>query len=130
MSGKKFKITAVISWLAFAALLVAVYIYNPADKKETFCWINRTTGLHCPGCGATRAVYYLMRFNFKKAFYYHAYGAVIAPFVLYVGVALTVNLFAGKKILFLPKFNWAYYYVPLALLMVFTVLRNFTAVIY
>ena len=40
------------------------------------CGFQRVTGFPCPGCGGTRAFYYLFRGEFFKSFLYH-------PAVLY-----------------------------------------------
>lgn len=35
------------------------------------CPIERLTGIPCPGCMMTTALYYLVQFDFKRAFYYN-----------------------------------------------------------
>ena len=46
-----------------------------------FCVINKVTGLHCPGCGATRAVSALMRFDIRAAFGFNPLFMVLLPFI-------------------------------------------------
>ena len=64
------------AWLAvrlFGSELISLF---PA------CWVRESTGLFCPGCGATRAVLALSRFHFLACFCYHpfvAYAAVVYP---------------------------------------------------
>jgi len=79
------------------ALLVAVillcgvaafwlYQRGPAlDGMTAGCVFQKTTGLHCPGCGMTRATYALMHGDVGAAFRFNPVGLVLFP----VALALT-----------------------------------------
>lgn len=67
----------IISILLIIFILLLLGIYK--------CPIKLIFGISCPLCGMTRAFFYAMQFNFKKAFYYH----MLWPFVL-VGIILHV----------------------------------------
>lgn len=77
--------------LALIALipLVAVFFYLRTDaaidrliKGGMFCSFKRVTGLNCPGCGGTRAAFYLARFKFLESFKMNA--SVLVSAFLYM----------------------------------------------
>ena len=47
------------------------------------CFFHRITGLYCPGCGITRAIFALMEFNIKQAFRYNLLLFTVIPFLMY-----------------------------------------------
>ena len=53
--------------ITLAVLLYAVILYiSPIS-----CIFNEIFGIPCPGCGMTRALLSVLRFDFNKAFSYH-----------------------------------------------------------
>jgi len=68
---------------------VAVHL---ADKNETVkkktiklfppCPFHTLTGLYCPGCGATRAAYFLLIGNWQMSLRYHPLLLPILPFLI------------------------------------------------
>ena len=54
----------------------------------TPCLISGTTGYPCPGCGLTRAFYYLLSGNFKESLRYHALLIPVLLYLLYSGLSL------------------------------------------
>jgi hypothetical protein len=120
-------------WLAPAAVLACMaatagytLISEPAradaDAIPT-CLVKYTTGFDCPGCGGTRALWYLLHANLPAAARHHAVAVFAAPFLLWLYVA-----WAGQKV-----FGWRLPTFRLSPLMlglflggwgVFSVLRN------
>ncbi len=47
------------------------------------CPIKFITGISCPGCGMTRAIFSLLRFNIRDAFHYHPLF-FLTPILLYL----------------------------------------------
>ena len=116
--------------LLLAALVLGggalVFFFNPATHGfYPRCTFHQLTGLNCPGCGMTRAVYALVHGNFPAALRDNA----LLVFAL-VGLALR-GLWvvwrkgtAGAAGEFFPaKFLWPL----LVMALVFTVLRNLPA---
>ena len=71
--------------LAGAFVLGAALIYRFSPAEHTFyprCLFHALTGLQCPGCGATRALYQLLHLHFRDALHYNALFTVLAPFAL------------------------------------------------
>jgi hypothetical protein len=93
-------------WAAPAALLVCMagavgytLASNPtvagAGDAPT-CLLKYTTGFVCPGCGGTRAAWYLLHADVPAAARHHAIFVFAVPFLLYMYVA-----WAGKRL-----FGW------------------------
>ncbi len=67
---------------------------NPAasDASSTpTCLVKLTTGFDCPGCGGTRAFWYLMHGNVAAAARYHVIATFAAPFLVYAYIAWVAN---------------------------------------
>ncbi len=133
MNNKKLTVIRALTALGLCALIcliTAILLLNPTENTLLPCALNKTFGIHCATCGATRAVYYFFTFQFKKAFYYHAYFVTLSPLLAYIITGFCVNVFAGKKVVPFPKPRWYYLVAFFAGLLCFGVLRNFTMVIY
>jgi hypothetical protein len=93
-------------WAAPTALLVCMAgavayteVTNPtvADAGAApSCLLKYTTGFVCPGCGGTRAAWYLLHGDLPAAARHHALFVFAVPFLLYMYVA-----WAGKRM-----FGW------------------------
>ncbi|GIF02851.1 DUF2752 domain-containing protein [Actinoplanes siamensis] len=57
------------------------------------CLLKYTTGFVCPGCGGTRAAWYLLHGNLPAAARHHAIFVFAVPFLLYLYVA-----WAGRRL--------------------------------
>lgn len=68
---------------------------SAADAAPT-CLLKLTTGFDCPGCGGTRAFWYLLHGNLPAAARHHVLFVFALPFLLYIYVA-----WAGRRV-----FNW------------------------
>jgi hypothetical protein len=60
------------------------------------CLLKYTTGFICPGCGGTRAAWYLLHGDVPAAARHHALFVFAVPFLLYMYVA-----WAGRRV-----FGW------------------------
>ena len=129
---KLIRLTIIGFYLACLLFFIYVMVKNPLENDiyHIFGHVVEMKNFHCPSCGATRAVYCLATFQFGKAFYYHAFLTVTAPILAYIFLTLTVNLFAGKKIIPYPKNYAVYLYVYLGLYLAFAVFRNLVDFIY
>ncbi|GAA2862384.1 hypothetical protein Acy02nite_53780 [Actinoplanes cyaneus] len=93
-------------WLAPLAVLACMggavgytLVTDPADAAAgdaPTCLLKYTTGFVCPGCGGTRAAWYLLHGNLPAAARHHAIFVFAVPFLLYMYVA-----WAGNKL-----FRW------------------------
>ena len=125
--------SATLKWFAGLAvggtLLGAgavLYLFNPSRYGfYPVCEFHQLTGLNCPGCGGTRAVYQLLHGHVSRALQDNALVVLSLA-----GLTGRATWFGAKKFLrrpvgsFLPpEFLWPL----LVVAMVFTVLRNLPA---
>ncbi|BCJ34881.1 hypothetical protein Athai_23840 [Actinocatenispora thailandica] len=93
------------TWLAplsvlacFGMAVVYVEHFNPttgAAGPTGGCAFKALTGLDCPGCGGTRAFWYLLHGNLPEAARNHVLAVFAAPFVAYAYVAWALRRVFG-----------------------------------
>ena len=93
-----------------------------ADSVPT-CLLKYTTGFVCPGCGCTRAAWYLLHGDLPAAARHHALFVFAVPFLLYLYVAWAGRRLFGWR---LPELQLSPAVIGgfLAVWAVFSVLRN------
>ncbi|GGK27647.1 membrane protein [Pilimelia terevasa] len=115
---------AVLSCLAAAAgyVLAADPTDGRADAVPS-CLLKYTTGLDCPGCGGTRAFFYLLHGQLGPAARHHLLFVLAAPLLVYVYAAWALRLTTGRQ---LPRVRFAPWGVSvlLGVALVFSVARN------
>ncbi|MFF0376930.1 DUF2752 domain-containing protein [Actinoplanes missouriensis] len=90
-------------WLAPVALLACMgaaagytLVSDPISSEagaEPTCILKYLTGFVCPGCGGTRAAWYLLHGDLPAAARHHAMFVFAVPFLLYLYVA-----WAGRRL--------------------------------
>jgi hypothetical protein len=100
-----------------------VYFFNPsAHGFYPVCQFHRLTGLNCPGCGATRALYALLHGDFSTAARDNVLLVVAIPSAAARGAWFALNHLRGRPN---GKFIPTSLLIPLLVVMgVFGVLRN------
>lgn len=68
-----------------------------ADAIPT-CLVKLTTGFDCPGCGGTRAAWYLMHGDLPAAARHHLLFVFSVPFVVYLYLAWAGKVAFGWKL--------------------------------
>ncbi|HEX6499502.1 MAG TPA: DUF2752 domain-containing protein [Micromonosporaceae bacterium] len=110
----------------FASGAVYTLVSDPTDadaSSVTTCLVKLTTGFDCPGCGGTRAFWYLLHGDLPAAARHHALVTFAAPFLLYMYVAWAGNRLFGWRLPMLRP-SPTVISVFLAAWGVFTVVRN------
>lgn len=114
--------------LAIAAtllsLMVVVYLYPP--ETVSFlpkCVFHEYTGLHCPGCGGTRAVHRLMHGDFAAAIHMNALAVFLLPLIL---LRLAWQYVVSKRRDMPTQLKVPYYvdWIIAGLVVAFGILRN------
>ena len=88
------------------------------------CQLNYWTGLHCPGCGATRAMHSLLNGDVKQAAAYNVLALFTVPFL---GILLLRSLWSWMWELPIKSGGKNHSWIAISicvLLMLFAVLRN------
>ena len=119
------------TWTAPAAVAVCMggavaftLLDRPADGGPPTCLLKLSTGFDCPGCGGTRAFWYLLHGNVPAAARHHAMFVFALPFLLYMYVAWAVSTVSkGRR---LPPLTVSPKALSIFLLswLAFSVLRN------
>jgi hypothetical protein len=114
--------------LSGAALLagVTLFFFNPSTSRfYPVCHFHQLTGLNCPGCGMTRALYAMLHGDFLTALHDNALFVALLFAAVLRGGRFAFNQIRGRRNggFFPAKLLW-----PLLILMLlFTVLRNLPA---
>jgi hypothetical protein len=77
--------------------LVADPTDSTADAAPT-CLLKLTTGFDCPGCGGTRAFWYMLHGNLPAAARHHILFIFAVPFLLYMYVAWAGQRVFGRQL--------------------------------
>jgi hypothetical protein len=112
--------------LGAAAGLYFVAAVSPADSPlYPKCQLRQLTGLHCPGCGLTRALHSGLNGDLIQMVAFNPLAVVVFP-VLAVVLARLLWAWAWDRTSetpVLPRWTWLPWAVG-AVLVVFSVLRN------
>ncbi|MBY0514096.1 MAG: DUF2752 domain-containing protein [Gemmataceae bacterium] len=116
--------------LVFAVLGVAAGVYVLAavpptdDSFYPRCQLHSTTGLHCPGCGTTRALHALLNGRVEQALAFNPLAFVAVPIIGWSLVKSLRMSYLGRPV---RRPSARYRYLPwvlVSVLLLFAVLRN------
>ena len=121
-ANSSFRCAALILVPIALAIAAVVFFFNPTQNDfYPVCQFHRLTGLNCPGCGMTRALYALLHGNVLAALRDNALFVAGIIFLAARGAWFWWQRPAAE---FLPA-RWLWIFLLVAL--VFTVLRNLPA---
>jgi hypothetical protein len=113
-----------IAALGLPAAAAVVYTFPPGEAWfYPPCWWYTLTGLHCPGCGATRCVYALLHGDLVQALAYNSLLVAALPLLLVCAVQCMWSQWTGRR-LPLPRMPaWSIHAIMWTIL-AFGILRN------
>lgn len=126
-------VSPVNAWFAGSVLGLAglgtcamVYFFNPSTHAfYPVCQFHQLTGLNCPGCGATRALYALLHGEVSTALRDNALFLLTMTGVLLRGIWFATGKLRHRPVEEIFPKQWIWPFLVIAL--VFTVLRNLPA---
>lgn len=62
-----------------AGIAILAAVPPTEDSYYPRCQLHSATGLHCPGCGTTRAIHAFFNGRFEQALAYNAIAIVVLP---------------------------------------------------
>ncbi len=116
-------------WKAVAALsalllaLAVVFFHRPVPGAYPSCLFHTLTGLYCPGCGSTRAVYQLLHGHPAAAFGLNPLLVLVVPVLAYVAASWLRMALTGKGLPDLAFPPWVTKGL-VCLMLVFWIARN------
>jgi hypothetical protein len=90
--------------VCFAGGVAYTLALNPTESgafASPTCIVKLTTGFDCPGCGGTRAFWYLLHGNIPAAARSHIVAVFAAPFMVYMYIAWVANRLFKKNLPYL-----------------------------
>jgi hypothetical protein len=81
IKNRRWRFSVVTALMVVGAVLL--YIHDPRQPGKYFppCVFHKCTGLHCPGCGTTRACHLVLHGEFSAALSYNALTVLVIPFL-------------------------------------------------
>ena len=76
-----------------------IFIYFISEKFELHlldCFLYKNLGIYCPGCGGTRALLSLLRFDFLKSFLYYPPLLFTVAVILFCEILNLLSLISGN----------------------------------
>ena len=87
-------------WLLLGGGIAALALVWRFEPQGQFfyprCWLYQTTGIKCPGCGATRALHALLNGNLRAAWTQNALFVVLLPVAFWLGVRGARGWWTGR----------------------------------
>jgi Protein of unknown function (DUF2752) len=118
------RVLALAALVAVPAGLVLLYRVPPTEQSYyPHCVFHTLTGLHCPGCGATRSLHALLHGDLAQAAAYNVLFLLLLPLLVYWGSRTWWSLLTGRPMPTLRLSPWAYRLL-LGALLAFWILRN------
>lgn len=114
------------SLLVFGLAFAAFHLWQ-RGVDATFlppCLFHKTTGLHCAGCGMTRATHAALHGRFFEAFLHNPLGVLLLPLVF---LAIALEIFSwvrGRAGYPRLRIGRKGFWTLVALILTFWVLRN------
>ena len=113
-------------WLALVGAVGALAVVWGAEPQGQFfyprCWLHQSTGLLCPGCGATRALHALLHGDLRTAWTLNPLVVALLPVGWAYGAHAAWAWRTGRR--WMPPLGGRHIAVLTAVAFVFGIVRN------
>lgn len=123
----------IIGWILIAVTLAAVLAvhFGALDAIGGLppCMLHSTTGLYCPGCGGTRAVYALLEGRLFLSLFYHplvVYTAFVGGWFM---LSQTIERISRGKMRIGMHYRDLYLWLALAIVLVNCLIKNLVLIV-
>lgn len=116
-------VAVVVIGLGFGAFSLAT-IPPTGESWYPKCTFHSGTGLHCPGCGVTRAAHAMLNGDFGAAFRYHLFAPVLLPFFTFIILRAVVFWAAHRPVTDWSPIRAVWLWVIVAAFLIYAVARN------
>ncbi|MCL1944892.1 MAG: DUF2752 domain-containing protein [Firmicutes bacterium] len=117
----KTKKLVLIAIVVVLMLIVAIYIGFDNPIAFGTCPIRTVTGIHCPGCGATRAAKALIKLDFATTANYHLLFLIIS---IYLAIAFCYNVYTVIRYNKFIQVKGSHCIAIVIAIVLFTIIRN------
>ena len=107
-----------------AGLLWLLWWIDPRQVAVPLCSFHQLTGLHCPGCGVTRATHELLHGRLISALRHNALWILTLPLAVYAVASETRYLLRGRPLWGNPTRDRWFLTAIVMIVVLFSVLRN------
>ena len=118
----------ITGWCAIIILTPLVFYlcaHDPhTDKLFPTCLLYRFTGTYCPGCGGTRAVWYLFHGDLLRTFIYHPIVFYVARVGGWFMVSQTIERLSRHKLAIGLKYHDNYLWAAIIIVVVNCIIKN------
>ncbi|MBE6161108.1 MAG: DUF2752 domain-containing protein [Firmicutes bacterium] len=104
-------------------LAILYFIFGKLTGLYLSCPIHEILGLYCPGCGITRMILSILKFDFYKAFRYNILIFILSPFFVFLFLESIYSDIKNKESMY-KKINNKVWYFLIIILIVYGILRN------
>lgn len=124
MKFSKKLILLISFFILLLGCIYLIYILNNNYGIGLICISNKITGLYCSGCGMTRAVFSLLKFDFYQAFRYNAFSILLLPILLIYFISYIYSWLFNKPNIIIKKIPQTFWIIIVILLLIYGVIRN------
>ena len=127
MQNNMLKIKVIMLILGVIGSIIGIlilYYIHLTYNIGLICIYNKITGLYCPGCGMTRAVYSLLNLDIYQAIRYNVFAVILLPIlIIYFCGGIYAWLFNTKNYIqkIIPTKFWVIFAI---LLILYGAIRN------
>lgn len=113
-----------IGWILLPIMAAIFLLYNYLPFRHIPCMLLYTTGIYCPGCGGTRAVFALLHGHILQSLYYHPFVPYCAALYTWFMISHTLEYLTKGRLSIGLKFRPIYLYIGLGIILANWGLRN------